>query len=307
MLERLRAWADGRRGWGWFVTALDVQLRFNGVQGPQLAAAVTLMAFLSLFPLIALGSAALGFSASDAGITERVIDSFGFPPDGQVAEEIRSAIASARDSRRTATVIGVVGLAWTGLGLAVSVERAIDGVWQAVGRGIRTRLTAALWLGGAAVLLGGSITLSALARVAPEWLQPLTLLVGFGVSFVLWWWTLRALGSRDVGWRPLLPGAIFGAVGLEVLKVLGTWVVPRMVADASATYGSIGVVLALLGWLFVLGRLVVYASALNVVVWERAHGTVTVHVETPRIVVDEGDGDEVGTRAGLPGSRPSVT
>ena len=40
---------------------------------------------------------------------------------------------------------------------------------------------------------------------------------------------------------------------------------------------------AVLAWLLFFGRLVVYASVVNVVRWEEDHGTVTVEIELPRV------------------------
>ena len=45
-------------------------------------------------------------------------------------------------------------------------------------------------------------------------LLELTLLL----SFLCAVYTLKVLPNRDVGWRPLLAGAIAGGVGLELLK-----------------------------------------------------------------------------------------
>jgi uncharacterized BrkB/YihY/UPF0761 family membrane protein len=64
---------------------------------------------------------------------------------------------------------------------------------------------------------------------------------------------------------------------------VGAIVVPRSVASSSALYGSLGVVFAILAWLYFFGRLLVYASTLNVVLYERDKGTVTLEVEAPRM------------------------
>ena len=53
-------------------------------------------------------------------------------------------------------------------------------------------------------------------------------------------------------------------------------------ASASALYGSLGVLFAILAWLLFFGRLLVYANTLNVVLWEQEHGTVTVELEVPK-------------------------
>ena len=59
------------------------------------------------------------------------------------------------------------------------------------------------------------------------------------------------------------------AVGFEILKVVGAVYVPRAVASASALYGAIGVVFAVLAWFAIYARLIVYGAVLNVVRYER--------------------------------------
>ena len=70
-----------------------------------------------------------------------------------------------------------------------------------------------------------------------------------------------------------IPGAIFGALGMEILKVVGGIYVPRAVAHSSELYGTLGVVFAVLAWLLFFGRLIMYSTILNVVLWERKAGT----------------------------------
>ena len=103
------------------------------------------------------------------------------------------------------------------------------------------------------------------------------------------------LTNLDLPLKALLPGSVFGAIGLEALKWFGGIYVPKAVASSSALYGSLGVVFALLAWLFFFGRLVVYAAVLNVVRWEEDHGTVTVEIELPRV---PGEVPVTATRAG---------
>ena len=86
-----------------------------------------------------------------------------------------------------------------------------------------------------------------------------------------------------------------GAVGFEVLKLVGSIYVPRLVASSSALYGSLGVVFAILAWLLFFGRLIVYSSVVNVVRWEEDHGTVTVDLPVPKM---PGEVPTEATRAG---------
>jgi membrane protein len=293
VLERLRALPDR---YPWLGLVLSIQQRFSELHGSQLAASVTLSAFLSLFPLLLVAIAVIGFfSANAVDLPGQVIEAMGVPADSDAARLIGDTLATAEASRRTASVIGLLGLLWTGLGLVASLEHAYNAVWQVPGRGWKDKLFGLAWLAGAGVLFLASFGMTAVLNFLPGALTPLNLVVGVAISTALFLWASKVLPNRDVGWRPLLPGAVSAAVGLEVLKVLGGIYVPRAVASSSQLYGSIGVVFAVLAWLLFFGRLLVYAAVVNVILWERRHGTVTVEVQVPKI---PGEVPLDGTRAG---------
>jgi membrane protein len=273
----------GRR-WAWVGTVMRVQQRFDEVHGGYLASAVTLTAFLSLFPLLLAVTGIVGFFSRSVGdLPAEVIERIGIPPAGAAAKFMTGAITTAEESRKAASIVGILGLLWSGLGLVAAFQFAFDSVWQVAGRGIKDKLFGLGWLGGAALLFIASFAVTAVLRLLPGPAWPLALVVSLGVSVTLWLWTFHALTNRDVGWKPLLPGAVFGALALEGLKAVGAVFVPRVVASSSALYGSIGVVFAILAWLLVFGRLVVYAAVLNVVRWEEDHGTDTVEIELPHM------------------------
>ncbi len=280
--------------WKWFATVLSVQKRYGELNGNYLASSVTLSAFLSLFPLLLFAIAILGFfAAGTPNLAGDVVQRLGLT--GAAATTLKDAIATAERSRKAASAIGIVGLLWSGLGLVAAVQYAINAAWQATGRGWRDKLQGLLWLAGATLLFLTSFATSAVIRLLPGFLAPLGILAGLSVNVGLWLWTFKVLATRDVGWKALLPGAVAGSIGLEILKAIGAFYVPRAVSAASALYGTLGVVFAILAWLLFFGRLVVYAAVVNVVRWEEDHGTVTVEMEAPRV---PGQGDVEVTRAG---------
>jgi len=135
-----------------------------------------------------------------------------------------------------------------------------------------------------------------MVAVLPGWAAPVTIVATIGVNVLMFWFMLTMLGHQKVGWQPLLPGAIFAGIGMQILTLAGAIIVPRSVASSSALYGSLGVAFAILAWLFFFGRLLVYASTLNVVLYERVKGTVTLEVEAPRV---PGEVPVEATRSGV--------
>lgn len=265
-------------------TLLRIQDRFGEVQGTALANGIALQTFLSLIPLLLVGIAITGFLAEgDATFTGDVIDGFGLPPTSTAAENLTEAIESAQESKRAASLVGVAGLLWTGLGVVAAVQRAIDSVWQTRSEGLKDKLRAVLWLLGAGAIFLLSFAITTVLNFLPAFLAPVSILLGLGINLGLFLWTFSELGRVPVGWRALVPGAIVCAVGFEVLKLVGSIYVPRLVADSSALYGSLGIVIAILAWLAFFGRLLVYGAVVNVLRWEDRHGTVKVPIEAPRV------------------------
>lgn len=275
--------------------ALQVQKRFGQVQGGPLSSFITLAAFLSLFPLLLVAIAVVGLVATQSNVADTVIRQLSL--DGKSADLVRETLVKASSSKRAASIVGLAGLLWSGLGLVNSLETAFDAVWQSEGRGLKDKAYALVWLLGASVLAAASVAATTAAGFLPGFLTWLSLVPALLVDAALWLWTFTALtGRKGLPWRAHLPGAILGAVGFELLKIVGGVYVPRLVSSSSALYGSLGIVFALLAWLALFGRLCVYATCLNVVRWEEAHGTVHVDIEVPN--VPEVEDPITGTRSG---------
>jgi len=67
----------------------------------------------------------------------------------------------------------------------------------------------------------------------------------------------------------LVPGALLMAVGADVLQLLTTYWIGHLVARKTSTYGAVGIALAVLLWVYVLGRIVVGSAGLNAALWYR--------------------------------------
>ena len=238
----------------------ELQRRYNAIAGPTLAGGVTLYGFLALFALLVLGVAMLGFvSADNSHLAHDITQDLGLT--GDAAQIVTDSVDAAQRSRSLTTVAGIV---WLGSSFALVVANAFDAAWRVPARGWRDRLRGLGWLVGASVLVVGALGATNLWRLLPQAFAPLVLVTALMSNALLWIWTSWLLPNRPfAGWPVIVVPAVLAAIALEVLKVVGTYVVPHYVEKSSELYGTIGVVFAILLWLLVLGRVVVYLAVLE--------------------------------------------
>lgn len=245
----------------------ELQRRFAADRAGNLAAAISMRAFLALFPILVLCIAVVGLFVGDAtAFADRIVDALGL--SGDAAKAITEATRTAQRTKVASSVIGVVGLLWTGTGLAASITDAWNQVWQIPGGTLRGRLVGVGWLAGGGVLAVLGFGATGLVSGSGE-LVVVGIVGGLAVDTMLFLWTAWILPARRIPVRAMLPAAAIGGVGYEILKLVGGYVVPAMVSRSSTLYGTIGVVFALLVWMLVLGYLVVSVALVEKVLWDQ--------------------------------------
>lgn len=275
--ERVRAQRSRRP---WVDHAVRAYDRNSEVQAGQLAGAVTYFGFLSFFPLLALGFSLVGlFSSIYPSIQDDVTQAVesAFPSlvgsgDGQI--DIQQVI----DAKAGAGIIGLLGLAYAGLGWLDAVRDALRRVFgtedEALGL-VRKKLVDLLVL----VLLGTSLLLSlavsslatavttfvldlvglADSVVAVVALRVLSVAVAVAVDVVIFAILLSRLSGARLSWRRVRSGAVLAGVGFEVLKLVGTFLIAR--TTNNPMYATFGVVVGLLVWINLVSKLLVFAAA----------------------------------------------
>src|SRR3954447_17350813 len=185
-----------RERWRWFDIAMAVKDRFDELEGGVVAAAVTLSIFVSLFPALLVGTAIVGFVANGrVDLASDVIDRLGL--SGTAADVMTQAISSAQQSRRAASIVGFLGLAWSALGVVLAIERAVDKAWQLKRGGFKDRGIAALWLLAIGALLVVSIAATGFVlSVLPGWAAPVAIVPTIAVNVVVFWLTFAMLGTQ---------------------------------------------------------------------------------------------------------------
>jgi len=271
---RFVAWLDRTRSsHPRFDTAVAIQERFGNERGANLAAAISMRGFLALFPVLVLAIAVVGFIGGDPKtIAKDIVDALGL--SGSAAKTITDAVQTAQRTKVASSIIGIVGLLWTGTGLAASLTAAWNQTWRIPGGGLPGRLLGSAWLLGGLVLFG--LMLAMLALVGSSGALPeLGVVGGLLVDILLFLWTAWILPTRRIPVRAMVPAAVFGGICVEILKILGTYVIPAIVSRSSALYGTIGAVFALLVWFLVFGRVVVYVTLIEHEMWTRRQARLT--------------------------------
>lgn len=258
-----------------FVLALNTRYGEDG--GGHLAASLTYYAFLSLFPLILLALAAIGFVLVDdpraqAEWGQRISDAIpGLGP--LISENLQSLV----ESRRGAGIIGVVGLVVSGTGLTNAAGYALSRVYrhpEVQGFVQRRVWSLASTAGLGLVALAGIAVSSFVGGLQGTGAIGLGLtvaaaLVSFALDAALFAIAYRVL---TVGWGPpfsrLWPGALVAGGGWTALKIFGTWYATRTVANASEVYGTFGSIVGALALVYLAARLFLYGAELNVLLFD---------------------------------------
>jgi uncharacterized BrkB/YihY/UPF0761 family membrane protein len=96
-----------------------------------------------------------------------------------------------------------------------------------------------------------------------------TAAMGAVVNVVICGTVFRVLTPHQVPWRQLWPGAVAGGLGYSALLLVGTALVQHQLRHTEALYGQFGFVLGLIGWLYLVAQITLYASEINVVLARR--------------------------------------
>lgn len=262
---------------------LAVVYKFVDDQGAYLAAIITYYAFVAIFPLLLLASSVLGFVLQgNPELQARALDSAlaQFPVVGDQLGTPEGLTGSAG-----AVIAGGLVALYGSLGLGTAAQNAMNVAWS-VPRNSRPnpivlRLKSLVLLLAAGVAVLALTGLSVVAREtglvaatstpATRWLvSAVTVLL---IAFVL---TLlfRLAAARDHPWWYAAPGGLFVAVMWQLLQFASAAYVNRVLAETSSMNQTFGVVLGLIGLIFLAAGIAVLGIELNVVIarrlWPRA-------------------------------------
>jgi membrane protein len=267
---RLRRWLDrmaSTHAWRAFQ-------HLESVRWTRLAAAITFTSFVALFPLLTLGAAVGAALLTDSQLKHL---------EHRLAEQV-PGLAGQLDIGGLVAHAGTVGLIagvlllFTGIGWVGSLRGCLRAVWgkdEDPGNPVLRRLADAGVLIGLGAVALASVACSAFASAAVGWAArgtgltdggigsallrgvgfALAVLVDLAVLTYLLSWLPRVTPSR----RSVLTAGLIGAVGFELLKLLLSGYFQGVAARSM--YGAFGVPIALLLWINLTAKLLLFCSA----------------------------------------------
>lgn len=247
--------------------------RLARVKWTRLAAAMTFISFVALFPLLTLAAAIGAATLSDHQQNEL---------QSRIAEQV-PGISGQLDIHglvHNAGTVGVIAgavLLFIGIGWVGQVRDCLRAVWELpdsdenpVLRWLKDAVVL-LGLGGAVLVTVATSTLASalVGRLAGQlgldggWGGILLRTAAFPVAaladFLMLLYVLTLLPGVKPPRRRLLTAAVIGAVGFELLKLLLSGYIQGVAAKSM--YGAFGVPVALLLWINFTAKLVLFCAA----------------------------------------------
>lgn len=278
-MRRAAQWLNQRTG-GSLTVLAETWHAFNEDDGGTHAAAVGYYALFSLFPLIVLLSLALTYIVGETLARIHVMLIVGrYLPTGLgfVDEIVQNVLAN----RGTLSLLALGGTVWGSMHIFRVLERSINQAW---GAPRRRNLWGHLRFSAVMITITGMLTsISVLATALFRLARPLNLpfihwaplqnravwavvssLPPFFLALALFMLLYRFVphGVR-VRWREVWPSALLAALLWESAKQVFAFYMANFAQQSySLLYGSIGVIIGLLTWVYLTGYIILLGAEL---------------------------------------------
>lgn len=254
--------------------------RFTADAGNQLAAAITFFSFLSLFPLILLALAVLGFVLKgNPELQAKMAKNISGIIPGSAGSTVTGSITNHAGST---SIVGVLGLLYSGLGWIANLRTALRTVWHQnvndEGGFAKSKIRDLVILIGLGIALGASIAVSGVGNAATSFvidklglgsIPGITVLtklaaiaIGVVADILVVLWLFIRLPRVETPIKRVFKGALFGAIGFEILKIVGAYYIGR--TTKSPTYGALGGVVGALVWINLVSRFFLFTAVWTV-------------------------------------------
>lgn len=265
------------RGWlGIFALSLE---RFSEARGAATAASLAYYALFSIFPFFLALIASASFVLEEEIIFSQVTEIIGnlLPVSESLIEDNLQTIVSLRGPVR---IIGFIGLVWAGTGIFSSLFYNVSLAWPDTkpSNFIRNRLAGLTITTIVIALLSLYMAFSTVSNLLSRFdvskfnfisleLFPvqsfITHFISWASKVVLFFLLFRWAPNTKVPWRAALVGAMVSGLGWDLASAGFTWYLKSGIATYELVYGSLGAIVALMLWFYVISLVILYGAHLG--------------------------------------------
>jgi len=240
------------------------------------AAELSYYFLLALFPMLIFLTSLVGFMP---GIQDNIIDAVAKVAPRQAVSLVRDFLADVVANRSGGLIsFGILGTLWAASTGAAAVMGALNAAFSATEERPywRTRLIATGLTISLSLMVAGGTALVMFARRLGSWIAEL---LGLGAVLTIVWSLLGYLiglilllmGIQVIyyfgpnvkrKWQWITPGAAFATAAFIITSELFSLYL-RFGPGYSATYGSLGAVIILMVWLYLMGLLLIFGGEID--------------------------------------------
>jgi membrane protein len=257
--------------------------------GDHYAAAITYFSVLSLFPLIMILFAVAGFVLAGNGtLLQDIQDSITKSAPSGLGNTLNEVIDGAVQKRGTVGVLGLLAALYSGLGWMTNLRDALSAMWghdvperpflrkvvsdllSLIGLGLALGVSFGITVVGTGL---GKLMLRLVGLADNGWalfvLLVGTIVLGLAANWLVFLWVLTRLPRQKVSVRSAVRGALFAAIGFEILKQVAT--IYLGIVGSSPTGAIFGPVIGVLLFANLVARMLLFVTAWTATAKENYH------------------------------------
>ncbi|HLU11656.1 MAG TPA: YihY/virulence factor BrkB family protein [Oceanobacillus sp.] len=234
--------------------------------GSRQAAALSYYAIFSVFPLSLLATILVSRLVGPVVAQQQLtlaLQTFLPPSSTATLELFQTNVQKAIDQGSSFTLIAILFLMWSGLGLFSNITSALDFIFHVPSsRSLWSQRLIALVMALVliALLVTSFVTSAVLGFISTVLLNPPSVWISIGAFFLplgldmmIFALLFRYVPARKVYWDAVWPAAIFGAIGWEIAKTGFGWFLSYV--DYQFVYGAIAAGIVLLFWAYIIASI----------------------------------------------------
>ena len=245
--------------------------RFSALRGVEGSASIAFFTIFGLPPLLIVLVSVASLYLEIPDIQEQIIqiirEIVPIPPD-LIIEFLEGVL----NQRRAVGLIGLIGLAWAGSGVLMSLTANINRAWPTakIRNVVENRLIAFLMIGTLILFIAASSILSTIVAFFSQFDIPLlhvsapigeiTDFMFFALRFTLFLALYFFVPNTKVKKRAAFWAAVFASVAWEITSYGFNWYFQSGLANFNFLYGSLGTLVALMFWIYLNCLILVFGA-----------------------------------------------